>query len=104
MSYRIVQGYILVVVTGVVLLAAAVLIVLQWGNAASFSLYGKNLSGVNTALLMLCSAAGGIALWWCVRWMFRGVRQIVRGRRDSRARDVSKRVEKLEQTGGEQAS
>jgi uncharacterized membrane-anchored protein len=104
MSYRIVQGYVLVVLTGVVLLAATVLIVLQWGNAAQFSLYGKNISGANTALLMLFSAAGGIALWWCARWMFKGIRTIRRGRRDARSKDFSKRVEKIEKAGGEQAS
>ncbi|MGC9455324.1 MAG: hypothetical protein ACP5HU_10735 [Phycisphaerae bacterium] len=113
MSYRTVQGYILIVVTGALLLAAGILIVLQWGNHAEFSFYGKNYSirtieggqvdgGVNTAVLILLSAAGGILMWWCVKLLFRSARGVRRSRRDDAGRAVQKRVEKLEKAGGEQ--
>ncbi|MFP3938598.1 MAG: hypothetical protein ACLFVW_09695 [Phycisphaerae bacterium] len=113
MSYKTVQSYTLVVLTGILLLAAIILVVLQWGNHAEFSFYGKNYSirtieggkvdgGVNTALLMLFSAAGGIVLWWCVKLLFRSVRAVRRSRREDADRGVQKRVEKLEKSGGEQ--
>lgn len=113
MSYKTVQGYFMVVLTGTVLLAAGILIVLQWGNHAEFSLYGKNYSirtieggqvdgGVNTALLIIVSAVGGLLMWWCIKILFRGAGGIRRSRKEDEAKDVSKRVEKLEKGDGEQ--
>ncbi len=114
MSYKTAQGYVLVVLTGAILLAATVLIVLQWDNSSEFNLFGRSytvhlvendiVGGVNTALLILGSAAGGVILWWCLKVLFRSVRVISRGRREAKSREVSKRVEKLEKAGAEKSS
>ena len=82
MAFKRFRGYVLVVTAGVVLAALAVLVALQWRQRAEFNLFGQpyvirvfdgsRLSGgVNTALLMLLSAAGGLVtagmLWLLVR-------------------------------------
>ena len=83
---RRIKGYVLVVPIGIVLLATVVLVVLQWGNAASFSLYGRNLTphteggktvgGVNTALLMVLSAVGGLVVVWLCKVFVYGLRAV----------------------------
>ncbi len=44
-------------------LVVAVLLVLQWGNSATVTMYGPSIS-VNTAVLMLCSGVGGVLVMW----------------------------------------
>ncbi len=63
------KGFFFLISGGLVIVAAAVLILFQWGNTARFSLYGKNIDNANTALLMALSALGGITLllmFWLV--------------------------------------
>ena len=85
------KAYVSVTVGGLVLAAAALLVILQWANVAEFSVYGYNLSvnwesgprptgGINTALLILCSAVGGVALWWLIRVVWSGFWAIRRAR------------------------
>ena len=57
------KGYVLVILCGLVIAAVAVLLALQWANYADISIYGMN-KRVNTALLMLCSGAGGVLVMW----------------------------------------
>ena len=63
--------YVRVIFSGLVLLAGVVLLVLQWGNHAAFSFYGTN-KQVNTLLLILCSAVGGLVAWWLIKMLWRG--------------------------------
>ena len=72
MKYQAIQGYLQVIIGGLVLLAGVVLIVLQWGNQSAFSLYGQN-RNINTALLMVCCIVGGLAAPWVCRLVYRGV-------------------------------
>jgi hypothetical protein len=86
-----IKSYVVVVAGGVLLVAAALLVVLQWRNPAQFNLYGQQYNvhveggraggGVNTALLMLCSAAGGAVVLYVARRMLRGVMSIRRARK-----------------------
>ena len=64
--------YVMIVFSGVILLAALVLLVLQWGNRAAFSLYGTN-TNPRTWLLVLASAAGGVVAWWMIKVLWRGI-------------------------------
>ncbi|MDY6913358.1 MAG: hypothetical protein SVT52_02725 [Planctomycetota bacterium] len=72
MNYQNVKGTAYVVLSGIVLLAIVLLVILQWGNNSDFSLYGKNVQA-NTAVLMVLSAVGGFVLWWTAKWMITGV-------------------------------
>ena len=86
MNFRTFKAYVVVILSGLVILAAVLLIVLQWGNAAEFSAYGKNIDidktegrttgGVNTALLMLFSMIGGLLLFVLCRWFIGGLRNL----------------------------
>lgn len=75
MGMRKIKGWAQVVVSGVVLLLAAVLVGLQWGNRAEFSLYGQN-RHVNTLVLMGLCLGGGVVLWWMLRLLGRGIRTL----------------------------
>ena len=72
MKLAAVRFYLMIVVSGLVLLAGAVLVVLQWGNKAVFSLYGKNMTSP-TWVLTLASAAGGLVVWAMVKVLWRGI-------------------------------
>ena len=96
MNVNLFKGYVQVVLSGLVIFAATVLVILQWGNHAKFSLYGKNVPQANTAILMLTSAAGGLALWFLAKMMIRGVGTLRRGRRQQDARQTHQRLKELE--------
>lgn len=101
MSVKRIKGIVLVVISGAVILAAGLLIVLQWGNQAEFSLYGKNYSirfqedgktatgGVNTGMLMLCSAAGGLLMFWMAKLLLRGVGALRKARKEAETREAT---------------
>ena len=89
------KAYIAIVISGLVLLAATILVILQWGNRTVFSLFGKNYGananaegGLNTALVILGSAVGGVVAWYLLRALFWGVRALHRVRRDERRRET----------------
>lgn len=77
MKMKSLKGWTLVVVSGLVILAMAVLVTLQWGNHAQFSLYGQNRS-VNTMALIALSMLGGVVLVGVIRVLTRGVRTLRR--------------------------
>lgn len=72
MKLAAVKLYVAVVLSGLILLAALVLLVLQWGNRAAFSLYGTN-TNPPTWLLVLASAVGGVVAWALIKVLWRGI-------------------------------
>lgn len=84
MSFRTFKGYVLVVFSGALLLIAALLVILQWGKRAQFSLFGypydiilvedRLQGGINTALMMIFSAIGGVVIVLLCRVFFSGLR------------------------------
>ena len=80
MRLTIVKAYLQAILGGLIILAVVVLVLLQWGNTGAFSFYGKNIRDANTAL---ASAAGGLAMWWIVKWFAGGVRVLVKSRRQA---------------------
>ncbi len=91
MRFKTLQGYVLVVVLGLLLIAATILVLLQWGNTSTFSLYGKN-TQPNTAVIILASVVGGVVLIPLLKLFFHGIRDIRRGR----MQESADRVEKLD--------
>lgn len=103
MNYGQVKGYVLIVFGGLVIAAGGVLLVLQWDNKAVFSLYGKNYGqnlpeagGINTGLLMLLSAVGGLVLAAVVWLLILGIRSVRKGRRAEMERATQQRIEQIE--------
>ena len=76
-----ISGYILTIISGLVLLAGVLLLALQWGNGCDFSLYGKNIS-VNTGLVILCSAIAGWLAPKIFRVMLRGIAKVRKVRKE----------------------
>lgn len=76
-----INGYILTIVSGLVLLAGVLLLALQWGNGCDFSLYGKNIN-VNTGLIILCSTIAGWLSPKIFRVMLRGIAKIRKVRKE----------------------
>jgi hypothetical protein len=66
------KAYVFVVLSGVVLLAAAIFVALQWGGQSTFSAFGPDIT-VRTIYLVLGAAAGGVVLHWMLWLMVRGV-------------------------------
>lgn len=68
MTFTTFKGYVLVILSGLLILAGALIIALQWNSVSQFSQFrppvviidGKMQGGINTAVLMLLSAAGGV--------------------------------------------
>ena len=99
------KGYVMAIASGLLLLAGVLLVVLQAGNHADFSLYGKNLSirfqegqqvgGVNTALLMIGSGIGGVAAVILVRVLISGVRTLRLGLSQQAQAQTASRLKKL---------
>ena len=96
MNASIFKGYVLIIFSGLVLLAAAILAVLQWGNYGQFSLYGKNLNRASTLAVMLASAAGGVVVLYLSKVMYHGIRSLLKGRRQQRQRQTEQAVVEMQ--------
>ena len=80
------KAYVYVIVSGLVLLAAAVFLALQWDlrrTRSTFSAYGPDRT-VPTVYLVVGSAVGGIVVYWMCRLMVRGARVLWDQRREKR--------------------
>ena len=85
MKIKLIGSYVGAVLCGLVVLLAGLLVILQWGNAAHFSLFGKNYDNVNTALLMLVCLAFGAVLPWLLKLLLGCAMIIGQHRRHSSA-------------------
>ncbi|MHC4295504.1 MAG: hypothetical protein ACYSTL_07950 [Planctomycetota bacterium] len=95
MNVRMVKGYVLIIFAGVILIAVAVLLFLQWGNAAEFSLYGMNMTP-NTGLLMIISAVGGALIYLLFKMLGSGVRCLREAKRQQTQHETEHRLSELE--------
>ena len=72
MKLAAIKLYLMVMVSGVILLAGLVLLIPQWGHRSAFSVYGANRQ-VNTLLLMLLSAVAGVVAWRLIKVLWHGM-------------------------------
>ena len=101
MSVKRVKGTVLVVISGAVILAAGLLVVLNLPHPAQLNLYGpvytvdidpdtkQRVGAVNTGLLMLCSAAGGVLVFWMAKVLLRGIGALRKARKESETREAA---------------
>ena len=90
MTAKGIKGYVLVTLTGLYMVAAVVLVLLNIKNTASVW-FGQNLDG-STGWIMIYSALVGFAFYWAIKWMFTGIKGI----RAGITQDKINRVGKLE--------
>jgi uncharacterized integral membrane protein len=81
MILKTINGYILTIASGLVLLAGVVLVALQWGNKCEVTLYGPR-PVLNTAAVILCSAVAGWLTPKILRVMFTGIGKIRKARKE----------------------
>ncbi|MCP4379106.1 MAG: hypothetical protein GY794_23405 [bacterium] len=86
MLFKKISGYILTIVSGLILLAGVVFLALQWDNKTEYSLYGKNINDAITGVVIVCSMLAGWLTPKVFRVMLIGIAKI---------RTVRKEQEKL---------
>ena len=84
-------GYVALVVTGLVLLAIVVLVILQWPVQATCYLYGYELQ-TPTIWVVLVSAVAGPIFIWLLKVLIRSIGSVRRGRATDRARAFQQHV------------
>ncbi len=108
MNARTVKGYLMTVSSGLLLLTALLLVIMQLGRVASFSLFnysyeititnGKLEGGVRTAWLMIVSAIGGVGVFLLAKMFIAGVMALRKGKRQQTQQNAAKRLAELEKT------
>lgn len=79
MNFKLYRGYALIAVSGLLILAAVVLIFVNWDQACTLHLFTKDITCVNVGPLMLLSAVCGLAMWYVVKILCRGVKLLRAG-------------------------
>ena len=84
MNFNTVKGYVFIILSSLVLVTAVFLTILQGGLKAEFSIFGRPEDrSINTGLLMLFSAVGGIIVYLCMHLLFSGIGSARRGREEA---------------------
>ena len=91
MTTKGITGYVLVTLTGLYMVAAIILVLLNIKNTSSVW-FGQNLDQSSTGWIMIFSALVGFSFYWGIKWMFFGIKDI----RAGAMRDKVNRVGKLE--------
>ena len=90
MNFNTIKGYVFIIFSSLVLVTAIFLTILQGGLTSKFSVFGKPSEDVNTGLLMLFSAVGGIIVYLCLHLLFSGIGAARRGREEALRRSGTK--------------
>jgi uncharacterized membrane protein len=96
MNFKTLQGYVLVILAGIVLVAAGLLMILNGGIYDQFSVFGRQPGKVNVGLLMLLCALGGVVLLYCLRLLIVGMRAVRQGRERQQQRPATEHAESSE--------
>jgi len=81
MKMKLLAVHVAAALLGLALIVVALLVVLQWGNTCSFSLFGQNREP-NTALVLLAALILGALLPKLLVWQFRWLQVIHRVRKE----------------------
>lgn len=82
-NIKAVKGYFLTILSGLVVFAGVLFVVLQWGVTSTVSIYGKPVSDVPTGWVVVASAVGGPVFMVAVYLLFRGAWLLYVVRRDA---------------------
>ena len=97
MTVKVIFSYVAAVLTGLVIIAAGILLGLQWGNNCAFSLFGKNTT-MNTSLALLLAMAFGVLLPFLLRLLWASFKTINRARQFNDS--VQRAADKAASSGG----
>jgi len=86
MNFSTIKGYIFVIFSSGMMLMGAFITILQGGLLSDFTVFGKPAQKVNTGVLMLFSAVGGIIIYLCMHLLFAGITSARKGREEARRR------------------
>ena len=78
-----IRGWIVAVVSGLILATLAVVVITNAGWNMEFNLVWKPIKGVSISWVMLAFMACGVVAWNSVKWLIRGIKLIKTGRRDA---------------------
>ncbi len=81
MNPKMFKGYVLSILGGAVLIAAAMLVLFNWGPQVEVRLFWASYSNVSLGLTMLISAVVGVCMYFTTRWMISGIWALFKGRR-----------------------
>ena len=76
-----IKGYVLVVVSGLFLLAAGILVISNIGNSCDLTCYWTILHSQSIGVALLIAGGVGVVAVWMLKLLVRGVRDIKRGRK-----------------------
>ena len=80
MAFSGTKAYLRIILGSLVLLAALVMLLTNLGNRATIHVYWETLAGVSLGWILLLSAASGVAVYFAVIHLVRGIRGLVRRR------------------------
>jgi hypothetical protein len=93
MNWKIFKGYVLIPVSGLYLMAAILLGLLNLRNPCDWSMYGTIQKGQSIGGIMFVSAVVGAVGLLMVILLVRGIRDLRRGRREARLERLDKQAQ-----------
>ena len=85
-----IKGYVLVVISGLFFVAAGILAISNIGNYCDLTFFWTILHSRSIGVVMLISAGVGIVAVWMFKLLVWGVRDIRRGRRETKIDSIGK--------------
>jgi len=96
MNLKLLKGYVLLLLSVIVLAAAVVLLTMNLGDQWELHVYAKKVT-LSRALYLLLAAVGGVLLWWILRKALpAGITNLREGTALRRGRQTEKRLKNLE--------
>ena len=78
-----IRGWIVAVLSGLILATLAVVVITNAGWNMEFNLVWKPIKGVSISWVMLAFMACGVVAWNSAKWLIRGIKLIKAARRDA---------------------
>ena len=78
-----IRGWIVAVLSGLILATLAVVIIMNASYKVKFCLLWKPIDGVSISWVMLAFMAFGVVAWGSVKWLIRGTKLIKAARREA---------------------
>ncbi len=81
-GYNLVKGWLLIAISGLFIVSAALLVWINWGEPCGLHFFTKPLTGCKSGVLMLLSALGGVVAVIAFRMLWSGIKSLYKGKPD----------------------